>query len=279
KNLQEYPVQGMTRSATMTPLVTPQGKLPAAGSTPSQTASAYIQTLPTVIELSSDSDDEDIASWVPDTPSRPAKRKHSGPGTSIKREIKHESITADIIEISSSDSDDNSIAKKNRRLMKKQQSLRLTVPDASGVFRITARQSAKKIVTLIKAPSCWGASGRGDSIAYLLDLTDDTLEWMNTKGELMTMAAVIKVEDQDAWGGGIAGSKHASVKVAALDGVLCCYAQHVCQGIYHCERIKQDLLDDLERYEPTQDDRVEFWELERAINAAEHSSMEAQAAR
>jgi hypothetical protein len=52
----------------------------------------------------------------------------------------------------------------------------------------------------------------------------------------MSMAAIIKSQDQDSWGGGSAGSLTAgkTPTVAALGGVLCQYAEHTCQGVYHC---------------------------------------------
>jgi hypothetical protein len=87
-------------------------------------------------------------------------------------------------------------------------------------------------------------------------------------------------QDQDAWGGGSAGSTKIkkATKVIAPDGVLCQVANHDCQGVYMCDKLDSSLLDDHERYEPDEDDMRELFEAERAVNVRETSSVALRAA-
>lgn len=87
-------------------------------------------------------------------------------------------------------------------------------------------------------------------------------------------------QDQDAWGGGSAGSTkiNKATKAIAVDGVLCQVANHDCQGVYMCDKLDSSLLDDHERYEPDEDDMRELFEAERAVNVRETSSVALRAA-
>ncbi|KAJ7187531.1 hypothetical protein B0H12DRAFT_1040311, partial [Mycena haematopus] len=116
--------------------------------------------------------------------------------------------------------------------------------------------------------------------AYRLDLEDDPREWLDQKNQPLSMAAIIKSQDQDSWGGGSAGStKEAkATKVLALDNVLCQVAKHECQGVYLCDQFDDSLLDGHERYEPNHDDMLELFKAERAVNIRETSSVALRAA-
>ncbi|KAJ7138641.1 hypothetical protein C8R46DRAFT_1321667, partial [Mycena filopes] len=116
--------------------------------------------------------------------------------------------------------------------------------------------------------------------AYRVDLTADDREWLDGTNKPLSMAAIIKSEDQDSWGGGSAGSVALAkaTKVVALDGVQCQVANHGCQGVYICDQLDPGLLDGHERYEPDDDDMRELFNAERTVNVRETSSMGMRAA-
>ncbi|KAJ7673026.1 hypothetical protein DFH06DRAFT_1467440 [Mycena polygramma] len=119
-----------------------------------------------------------------------------------------------------------------------------------------------------------------EDYAYLLDLTDDTREWWDSNKQLLSMAAIIKLQDQDAWGGGSAGSTSLdkATKVLALGGVPCQVANHQCQGVCVCTLLNLILLNGFERYEPDDDEMRELFEAERDVNLRETSSVAIRAA-
>ncbi|KAJ7701050.1 hypothetical protein B0H16DRAFT_1834219 [Mycena metata] len=75
------------------------------------------------------------------------------------------------------------------------------------------------------------------------------------------MVAIIKSEDQDAWGEGTGGSVSKPTKVAALDGV------------YICSQLDTSLLEGHECYEPDDEAMRELFEADRAVNVRDTSSM------
>ncbi|KAJ7033971.1 hypothetical protein C8F04DRAFT_906737, partial [Mycena alexandri] len=115
--------------------------------------------------------------------------------------------------------------------------------------------------------------GQEGDFAYILDASDDPREWLDKKGELLSMVAIIKSEDQDAWGEGTGGSVSKPTKVSALDGALCQVASHRCQGVYVCSQLDASLLNGHERYEPDDDAMRELFEADRAVNVRDTSSM------
>ncbi|KAJ7615487.1 hypothetical protein FB45DRAFT_757736 [Roridomyces roridus] len=122
---------------------------------------------------------------------------------------------------------------------------------------------------------------RDSGFVYRLDLTGDTREWTDSSEKPLSMAAIIKLEDQDSWGGrGSGGTTNVkkATKVVALDDVLCQLATHDCQGVYICDQIDDTLLDGHERYEPDEDDMRELFEAERDVNVRETSSVGMRAA-
>ncbi|KAI0707243.1 hypothetical protein C8Q76DRAFT_860398 [Earliella scabrosa] len=150
---------------------------------------------------------------------------------------------------------------------------------------ITRETACSELVDLDVPPRCWtiprpnGETG----IAYRLNLTlDDAEKWTTDKGELMSMLAIIKREDQDAWGGGSAGSLRKTVTVYCLDddyttGVECQQASHVCQGVYHCPHLLPSLLEDCERFEANMDEVAALSALRGEQNAAQRTDIEASA--
>ncbi|KAJ7510558.1 hypothetical protein B0H11DRAFT_2401870, partial [Mycena galericulata] len=121
------------------------------------------------------------------------------------------------------------------------------------------------------------SDNRGD-YAYLLDLSGDTREWLDKKGAQMSMVAIIKSEDQDAWGEGTGGSTSKPTNVVALGNIPCQVASHNCQGVFVCSQLDPSLLDGHERYEPDDEAMRELWEADRAVNVRDTSSRSIRAA-
>ncbi len=61
-------------------------------------------------------------------------------------------------------------------------------------IRITSRKKVKKLVRLTEPPKCWTVPKPGESLAYLLDLSNHPLVWVTNRGEPMSMARIIKAE-------------------------------------------------------------------------------------
>ena len=64
--------------------------------------------------------------------------------------------------------------------------------DDDNRVQITRQFSCKKIITLTRIPTCWSVPYDFEEVVYLLDLTQDTWEWKDKNGDLMSMAAIIK---------------------------------------------------------------------------------------
>jgi hypothetical protein len=56
------------------------------------------------------------------------------------------------------------------------------------------------------------------------------------------------------------------------ENVLCQYAEHKCQGVYHCDQLDMTLLSDCKRYEPDENAKRELFEAEREVNKQQSSS-------
>ncbi|KAJ7742334.1 hypothetical protein DFH07DRAFT_980337 [Mycena maculata] len=104
------------------------------------------------------------------------------------------------------------------------------------------------------------------------------LPWLDSKNELLSMAAIIKSEDQDSWGGGSGGSIKKPTKVTALTGALCQVATHNCQGVWVCSKFDTSLLEGHERYKADNEEMRELFEAERDDNVRETSSVAIRAA-
>ncbi|KAJ7491316.1 hypothetical protein B0H11DRAFT_1911939 [Mycena galericulata] len=169
----------------------------------------------------------------------------------------------------------------HRRLNPQRQTSQQDNSEGGGrMLEITKQFRVQEIRDINKLPSCWSIPrpDEGESFAYRLNFTQDSREWLDSKNESLSMAAIIKSEDQDSWGGGSAGSKKKATKVTALDGALCQVASHICQGVFVCSELDTSLLDGHERYEPDDEQMRELFDAERDVNVRETSSMAIRAA-
>ncbi|KAJ7600076.1 hypothetical protein C8J56DRAFT_879820 [Mycena floridula] len=150
-------------------------------------------------------------------------------------------------------------------------------------IQITRQSGADKLVTLTDFPDSW-TSGQGEQIAFLLDLRKDTRVWpLDSNGKEMSMAAKIKQEDQDSWGGGTAGTtqRHLCPDISTFGDVAPVKVQvahHFCGGSYICSHFDMSMLENLERYASDLEQRKAFFDAERAQNELEGSSPAAMAA-
>lgn len=167
------------------------------------------------------------------------------------------------------------------------------------LVKITRKRAVNELKKLTVVPRCWTVPRTGESFAYLLDLTEDSKAWTRDDGRQMSMAAVIKSEvslslhtwllwrlkhvslqDQDTWGDGTSGSDSNAVQVLAFgkDPIPCRYAKHVCQGVYHCVHVDPSILQDLERYEPSEKDQQWIYQQEHQLDIAQRDDPTVRAA-
>ncbi|KAJ6483033.1 hypothetical protein DFH09DRAFT_1462238 [Mycena vulgaris] len=195
-------------------------------------ASSSRKSPPSAIHISDS--DEDLPATVT-LPSAARKRKR-------KRTTGTEAVDT-------ADSDSDCVVfptNKKGKARKKQNTSGKPMHEVTQQFRVS------EIIDVHEPRACWTVPDpdKGDDFVYRLDMTDDVRDWVDDKGEPLSMAAIIKSEDQDAWGKGSAGSLSKATKVTALAGVLCQVAKHDCQGVFICDQLDKSLLDGHERYHP-----------------------------
>jgi hypothetical protein len=126
--------------------------------------------------------------------------------TKRKRDVKQEPpshvnlSTDDIVDLTL-ESDDEPVKKKAKAKSHSALSEIAAAPKPAGKgkgragenrIELTRQLKCDEVVELNEIPTCWTASRPDYTIAYLLDLTADEREWRDSKGELMSMAAIIK---------------------------------------------------------------------------------------
>ncbi|RPD75850.1 hypothetical protein L226DRAFT_570087 [Lentinus tigrinus ALCF2SS1-7] len=286
-----------SRSRSVSPFPQLTLEAPSSPNLPAQTqysarrarASSRPVSVSDIIEISSDSDDDVrpppcARSWVPASararsvsempPPVPFRRIKQEPDARMAELALQKAGGGRVKRKQSDVSPDTNIVKRPSKQPRK--------PDpgltTSESIVITRQRSAQRLITLTSVPKCWTVPRDGTSTAYLLDLRGSTLPWTRN-GNVMSMVAIIKSEDQDAWGNGTGGSATQTYKVRAFgpDPVECRYAEHICQGIYACSRIDPALLDGCERYEPREEDQHELAALEHVLDTAQTASREVRA--
>jgi hypothetical protein len=163
-----------------------------------------------------------------------------------------------------------------------------------AVVRITRQLRVERLIRMTNVPSTWDVPRRRGEFAYLVDLTEDTGSWMKN-GKQLSMASMIKgevrfwtthsvskilnaLQDHDSWQGGSGGSVNKPTNVIALGNTPCRVVEHVCGGSYHCSELDPALLESCQRFEPDLDETLALFNAERDINAADTSSVIANAA-
>ncbi|KAJ7034512.1 hypothetical protein C8F04DRAFT_1183058 [Mycena alexandri] len=177
------------------------------------------------------------------------------------------------------DSDSDVVVVKKKPKGKKAQ----RAPKASrdeGLLEITRQLHLLEIRDVKNIFSTWAVPQTDieNDFVYRIDLTGDSREWKDPKSNPLSMAAIIKSEDQDAWGDGTGGALGKPTSVTVLDGVPCQAASHKCQGVWVCNQLDEALLEGHERYAPDDSDMHELFDAERTVNVRETSSMALRAA-
>ncbi|KAJ7850344.1 hypothetical protein B0H13DRAFT_1905751 [Mycena leptocephala] len=179
------------------------------------------------------------------------------------RKRKHSTYKVDdVISVSS----DSEAGERSKSKEKGKKSAKLS--ESEGRVMISKQLSCSELRPLTNLPKpCWTVPRPEEDYAYLLDLSDDPQECVDKKKkEPLSMIAIIKLQDQDAWGEGTGGSISKPTNVVALGGVACQAATHQCQGVWICDQRP-------ERYKPDDDAMRELWEADRAVNVRDTSSM------
>ncbi|KAF6749912.1 hypothetical protein DFP72DRAFT_1072820 [Ephemerocybe angulata] len=213
------------------------------------------------IEIPDSGDESDIPKMSDILRASLAKSKGKAASGTVnkKRSSSHGSV---IIELS--DSDESSSLPQPKKKQKTSAS--------ANEIKITRQTKVHTLITVTKLPSTWPVPRDGENVATLVDLSEDTTDWKDENGNEMSMAAKIKWESQDSWGGkGSAGSKSEGSKarhpyVFPLE-TKCQKAYHTCMGSYVCDRIDPMLLpSDYERYEEDPEKMHQLYDSEREVN-------------
>ncbi|KAF8518841.1 hypothetical protein BU17DRAFT_90642 [Hysterangium stoloniferum] len=158
-------------------------------------------------------------------------------------------------------------AKKHARYSKHQ-----AMTDA-GWIQITCQQWVKQLVELTEIPMTWPIPMEGESIGYILDLTNSAFKFIDSNGNPLSMAAIIKNKCVDGWGDGSGGTKDAGPVVFPLGKIKTQRAIHVCRGHFMCSRVDSSLFFKYERYSDDFKTFEEIHNAQMANNAAEADSV------
>jgi hypothetical protein len=129
--------------------------------------------------------------------------KHKRPGD-VKRESSPVNLSVDEAIDLTADSDNERVMKKLKGGMKSvgsipRKSARAPKPIGNEKgkadreqIELTRQPKCNKVVELTEIPTCWTVLHPDYMTAYLLNLTADSREWRDSKGELMLMTTIIK---------------------------------------------------------------------------------------
>ncbi|KIJ53666.1 hypothetical protein M422DRAFT_241905 [Sphaerobolus stellatus SS14] len=119
----------------------------------------------------------------------------------------------------------------------------------AGLIQVTRKLWVKRVVHLSEVPQTWEVPREGDSVAYILDLTNSAFEYRNGDGNIRSMAAIIKNKSTDAWGEGSGGSKKEGLKIMLLENKQGQRVIHRCRGSFPCSHADMATLDGYTHYE------------------------------
>lgn len=94
--------------------------------------------------------------------------------------------------------DDNIIVLSDSDVPRKHQRWRVQKSKAllelDNVIKITRQTTVHRIIQLMALPECWSVPIDYEDTAYLLDLTADGREWLDSKGDPLFISAIIKLQ-------------------------------------------------------------------------------------
>ncbi|KAJ6466503.1 hypothetical protein DFH09DRAFT_1381711 [Mycena vulgaris] len=122
-----------------------------------------------------------------------------------------------------------------------------------ATHEVTKQFRVSEIIDVEEPQACWAVPDpdNGENFVYRLDMTDDVRDWVDDKGGLLSMAAIIKSEVR---------------------------SEHDCQGVFICDQLNESLLDGHERYHPDDEETRALFQAEREVNVRETSSVAMRAA-
>ncbi|KAF8237375.1 hypothetical protein L208DRAFT_1375637 [Tricholoma matsutake] len=140
---------------------------------------------------------------------------------------------------------------------------------------ITNKLKVDKIECLTAVPLTWTVPC--EKTAYLVDLMEMDEAPTKSSGNILSLDAYIRAEDQESWGG-LSGHTKGDAQAAGFEDdhnvkILCQHAQLTCNGVDTCQYIDPALFGDCEHYEPDEDAMHELWNHELDANEHEASSV------
>ncbi|KIJ34166.1 hypothetical protein M422DRAFT_263817 [Sphaerobolus stellatus SS14] len=133
--------------------------------------------------------------------------------------------------------------KKRKHCMTKTEANR-----AAGLIQITRQLAVKRVEEIDYIPSAWPVPQEGDSVAWKIDISSSPFEYRDEKGNLLSMAAIIKNKCADSYGGGSAGAKKGPICLL-LNRVQTQFAYHTCCGSFACDRAGLKQYNTYQRFE------------------------------
>ncbi|KIJ56228.1 hypothetical protein M422DRAFT_239443 [Sphaerobolus stellatus SS14] len=153
----------------------------------------------------------------------------------------------------------------------KQQVTKTEAIVAAGHVRITHQLAVDHVENIDHIPTSWPVPAEGESVAWLVDLTNSSFEYQDKNGKPLSMAAIIKNKCVDSYGGGSAGTKNGA-SCLLLDGIQTQMAYHTCCGSYSCDRGDESHYDNYRRFEDEPEVFRKQHTQNNEYNAAEHAS-------
>ncbi|KAJ7189957.1 hypothetical protein GGX14DRAFT_607445 [Mycena pura] len=142
-------------------------------------------------------------------------------------------------------------------------------------FRFTREEWIERIIPVTEAPSTWNIPR--DAAVYRLDLTALKKQLQLPSGEIMTIDAFIKQQDQESWGHGSGGHKAGDVWVHGFsdnpeERVWARRVNSHCNGVKICELVSDELFADCQRYASDEEQGMRLWTHELDANEREAAS-------
>ncbi|KAJ6545114.1 hypothetical protein B0H10DRAFT_2386324 [Mycena sp. CBHHK59/15] len=142
-------------------------------------------------------------------------------------------------------------------------------------FRVTKDVTVQRVEYLSEIPSIWPIPET--STAFVVNLQDPKFEITDNAGNLYTVDALIKSNDNDSWRGGTstADSKVTVTFEPGKPGILCCQSRLNCKGCFACERVDPTVLDVVQLdLDPTSRDAVFAAQWQNTPPRGDHSGTE-----
>ncbi|KAF8900243.1 hypothetical protein CPB84DRAFT_1919753 [Gymnopilus junonius] len=113
----------------------------------------------------------------------------------------------------------------------------------TGPFKLHRQLTVSYVKYLTELPSYFPIHHA--KTAFLVDLSDPKFDIKHKNGDLLTVDALVKNTDQDSWRGPTGASdSHTMLSIFTGEPILCRRSRLHCGGIYGCERLNPNLLEE-----------------------------------